>query len=760
MPKLSSADLKSILAAQKADALSAMQASKLSNERANAMDYYMGDVSKEMPSLTGRSKAVSSDVSDTIEGLMPSLMEVFCGSNDVVKFEPVGPEDVEAAEQETDYINHVFMQQNPGFLVLYSFIKDALLSKVGVVKVWWEETEEEDRQTYLDQPDDAYAILISAPDVEVVEHSEHPAENYNSGQPVSEAPEAAPVPPPGAPPAGGLPAPSGGPPAPILHDVTIARTRKCTRARVEGVPPEEFGISRHARAISTADYCYHEVQRSQGDLIAQGYDAKQIKGLPTYNVLTGIEQQSRDTVEETSNAAADIGEESSRLILITEHYCRLDMDDDDKPALWRITTGGTSDGDILQRDGQDDCERVDVMPFAAMTPVIITHRFFGRSIADLVMDIQRIKTALLRAMLDNAYLANNPRTEVSESHASANTLDDLLISRPGGIVRTKMPGGLVPLITTDISASVLPQLAYFDATREWRTGVTRQGQGLDPETLQNTTATTASIMESAAQQKMKLIARIFAETGIRDMFSLLHGTIRKHGSQAATVRLRNRWVQVDPRDWRRRNDMTITVGLGSGGQKEEIAGLTMIIGAQEKAILGGAGMVSGKNLYNSAAALCRALRYKDPGQFFVDPAAPPNPQDPTSAPIQKPADPKAMEIQMKAEIEKLQATADIETKNRQQQGEMAIAQQKFTLESQQSRELHAQKMEEHRVKMAGTLIQHATRPATNGQDGPAQSSPDPELLKALMAAMHPPTQHKPMRARKQADGSWITEPMQ
>lgn len=170
MPKMSTGTLKAMLAAEKADALSAMRASKLSNERATAMDYYNGEI-KDMPAEAGRSRAVSTDVSDTVEGMMPSLMEIFCGGDEVVKFEPVGPEDVKAAEQETDYVNHVFMQQNPGFLILYSFIKDALLSKNGIVKVFWEEKEEEEEETYYGLTDDQFMMLVSDPGVEVTEHS-------------------------------------------------------------------------------------------------------------------------------------------------------------------------------------------------------------------------------------------------------------------------------------------------------------------------------------------------------------------------------------------------------------------------------------------------------------------------------------------------------------------------------------------------------------------------------------------------------------
>jgi hypothetical protein len=551
MSKISLVDLRALLAAEKADALSAMSASKLSEERSRALDYYLGDMSRDMPAPEGRSKAVSSDVADTIEGLMPTLMEIFCGGDEVVRFEPVGPEDVAAAEQETDYVNHVFMQQNRGFLVLYSFIKDALLSKVGIVKVWWETREETERETYCDLDDAAFAIIAADPSVEIVEHTQRS---------LPQAPPTLPAAGPGSMSGAGLSGASAVPPgAPgqptTLHDVTVETRRSSECARVEAVPPEEFGIARNARSIVDAGYVFHDVLKRQEELIAQGYDPDQVKNLPSYTGLANIETQARDTVEERRGSQGDEGiNKANRLIEITEHYVRMDYEGDGEPALWRVTTG-SEQGEVLIRDGEPDIVREDAIPFAAMTPVIVTHRFFGRSIADLVMDIQRIKTALLRALLDNAYLANNPRTEVPESHATETTLDDLLISRPGGIVRTKMPGGLSVIQHPDIGGHVFPLLQYEDATREWRTGVSRQGQGTDPNALQNQVATIANQMFNAAQAKVKLVARIFAETGIRDLFTLLHAVIRKHGSQPATVRLRNSWVTVDPRDWKARNDM-------------------------------------------------------------------------------------------------------------------------------------------------------------------------------------------------------------
>jgi hypothetical protein len=501
-------------------------------------------------------------------------------------------------------------------------------------------------------------------------------------------------------------------PHPKLHDVTIEirRTREC--ARVEGVTPEEFGISRRARSIKDADYCFHDVFRTQSQLIAQGYDREQVKKLPSYTLAHTIEEQARDTVNESTLRQGDDGlNEASRLIRITEHYVRMDYEGAGEAALYRCTTAG-EEGELLIRDGEPDVVREDQIPFAAMTPVIVTHRFFGRSIADLVMDIQRIKTALLRALLDNAYLANNPRTEVPESHATETTLDDLLVSRPGGIVRTKMPGGLSVIQHPDIGGHVFPLLQYQDATREWRTGVSRQGQGVDPNALQNQVATIANQMFNASQAKVKLIARIFAETGIRDLFSLLHATIRKHGSQAQTVRLRNQWVTVDPRDWRARNDMTINVGLGTGSKTEQLAQLQLIIGAQKEAIA--AGLVSAKNLFHSAKELVKLAGHKNVDAFFTPPGAAADPGDAAAVPISPPPDPKHAEIAAKAAAEKAKIETDAAHQKMKLDAQLAFERARFELEKelklldlQIARERHQQAMARSAAKAVADAAQAA-----------------------------------------------------
>jgi hypothetical protein len=726
MPKMSLSDLKAMLASERADALAAVSASKLSSERADAMDYYLGDMTHDMPSPEGRSRAVSTDVADTIEGLMPSLMEIFCGGDEVVRFDPVGPEDVGAAEQETDYVNHVFMQANPGFLILYSFVKDALLSKVGVVKVWWEERTREERETYYDLPDDGYAILAADPDIEIVAHSARPAVASSEGDESLEG-------------------------APLLHDVECVRARSAAGVKIEPVPPEEFGISRNARSLRECDYAFHKVLLTPAKLIAQGYDKAQIDALPTYSNITNTEEVQRDTVNEYQYNG-DENNKAARRIEVTEHYVRMDYEGDGKAGLYQVTSGG-SQGDILTRDGKPDIRPIDEIPFAAMTPVIVTHRFFGRSIADLVMDIQRIKTALLRSMLDNAYLANNPRVEVAEQFASPETLDDLLVSRPGGIVRTRQPGGLNWQQVPSIAAQVFPIMEYMDATREFRTGVTRQGQGIDANSLLNQSATAVNQVFTAAQARMRLIARIFAETGIRDLFRLVHATIRKHGDQAQTFRLRNQWATVDPREWKTRNDMTVHVGLGTGGKSEQLAHIMSIIGLQREArVAGKSNLVTDQNLYNAARQATRLVGLPNVDQFFTDPTTQPAPQA-RSDPEMIKAQTHAAQSQRQMQLTAAKQQADTQHEAARMQADAALAQQKFEHQQRMALLEHDLKLREHTMMMAARATELAAQPGPDGQPRAVDLEKILGALAQASAQIHaPPPAPKGMRVVRDAAG--------
>lgn len=687
--------LRAMLAAQYANALSAVDASKLSGARSQAMSYYLGDVSRDLPSEDGRSSAVSMDVADTVEGLMPQLMEVFAGDDEVVRFEPVGPEDVEAAQQETDYVNHVFMHKNPGFMVLYSIIKDALLEKVGIVKVFWEEKERTERETYKDKTDDEYALIASAPDIEIVEHDEKD-DPYQPGA--------------------------------KLHDVIVETAKDYSCARVMPVPPEEFGISRDARSMDDANYCYHKVVRSVADLIHDGYDAEQVRNLPTYRGLTNTEEITRDTVNENELVVGDLYNDAGRLVEITEHYIRLDYENSGKPELYRVVTGGGSlpggGGEILEYEGKPDVAPYDAMPFAAVTPVPVTHRFFGRSLADLVIDIQKIKTALLRGALDNIYLRNDPRVEVPESAIGASTIDDLLVSRRGGIIRTKVGGQLQWNVAPDIATPIYPVLEYYDSVREWRTGVTKAGQGIDANALQNQSATAVNQVYSAAQAKVKLIARIFAETGIRDLFSLLHATIKKHADKASVVRLRNQWVTVDPRNWKTRDDLTVHVGLGDGSKMQRLAQMMQVANLQKEAVAAGmTSLVTPDNLYAMAKEITKLLGAPNTDTFFTNPKnAPPQQPQPNPEMIKAQAQLQQTQAQMQLQAAKVQA--DTQHQQVKMQADAALEQQKFEhqkqlalMEMAMKREQHAQAMthaqQKHELDLHQTMVKAAAAQQTH-----------------------------------------------
>lgn len=693
-------ELIAVLVAEKQDALAGANASKLADERQRAMNYYNGDMSADIPAEQDRSKAVSYDVADTVEGLMPSLMEIFCGGDEVVKFSPVGPEDEEQAEQETAYINHVFMQKNPGFIITYSFIKDALLQKNGIVKIWWEEKEDEERQTYTGIDDDVYALFAADETVQIVEHTEYPASMEGST---------------------------------ATHDVTIVYSRKYGCCRVEPVPPEEFGCSRAAKLGQPLDYSYHEVRKTQAALIKQGFDPEQIKKLPTATFDTTGEATARDTVDESSEGGKDETNRANRFVVVTEHYVMLDYEDDGKARLYRVTTGGDdANMEVLKRRGDDgklvdDIVPVDFDPFAAITPFIVTHRFFGKSAADLVIEIQRIKTSLTRGMLDNIYAANNQRLEVAESTAHPKTLEDILDNRIGGVIRTRAPGGIIPVPNQPIGDFVFPMVEYYDQVREWRTGVTRQGQGLDPDALQNIGEQAVIRAQNAAMEKTKLIARIFAETGFKDLMWKIHATVRKHETHQPTARLRNKWVTVDPREWKRRDDLTASVGLGSGSKSEQLAFWSNEVASQMEALNTNTGLTSPDKIFNALKRRMELAGERNAERYWTNPAEEPPPEPPKSPEemkVEGELQLKQAELQANQQAQAAKMQSDQEIAQQKAAGDMAKMQAEFALKARQMQaefdlkreqmaaefELERQQMElEMRLRREGMVIDAKTK---------------------------------------------------
>lgn len=672
-------EIRAIVAAEKRAAIGSSTSSDLAKQRSDALDYYLGDLKEHMPTLEGQSSAKSTDVSDTIEMMLPALMDIFTSGDDYCEFTPQGPEDEEAAQQETDYVNHVFMNENPGFLILYSQIKDALLSKNGIVKAWWEETKYSEKETYRGLDEGGFAAIAAqaeAGEVEIIQLSVNEVE----GEPFS-------------------------------ADVVCRQITQKGCFKAAAVPPEEFGISARTTNIPKSPYCYHKYQRSQSELIEEGYDKATVEALPTSFSRLGDgdeETRSRDTFADESDPSSDINK-SMRMIDVTEHYIRLDVDGDGVAELLKVVTAGSAETLL------GDPEEVDRMPFHSITPYPMPHRFFGRSVADLTIDIMRIKTHLLRQLLDNASLLNNQRIAVGSQGADENTLDDLLTNRPGGIVRMKDVDQLKEIPNQPLGAYVLPLLEYTDQTRETRTGVTRTTGGIDPDVL-NKAAATATGFQGLLDQSMmriKLIARIFAETGIKDLFLHIHELLRKHQDKSKVIRLRNKWVPVDPREWQARSDMTVSVALGSGSKQQQLMLLNSILERQIQALelQGGANgpLVTLTNVYNTIKRMIELAGQKNVDAFITEPDPEgdyemPNPEE-SAAQAKLRLEQQRMEMdaakqQQDIDLKREEAAAKIVLMREESAAKIELEREKSAAELQQSRERMFAEIELERERMA------------------------------------------------------------
>jgi len=555
---LSDHELKSIVNAEIEDAIGFV-GTEITEDRADALKYYNGEPFGD--EIEGLSSFVSSDVSDVVETMMPSLMRIFTSSDKVVEVIPEGEEDEPYAEQVEDFLNWSFYRNNPGFMVLETMFRDALLSKIGVAKIYWNDNDEVTEHEQRDMSESQLLMLADDDEVEILSQVERP-------DPM--APEM-----PMMDPMGNQMQDEDGlaltMPAPMVYDVKYRRTENDGRIVVEAVPPEEFLISKRATTLEDAPFMAHQVLKTVSDLIEMGYDRDIVESLPTGSDLT-FEEERLNRYGDGEVPSADSKDPAMREITVYECYIKIDYEDDGVATWRKVTIAGN---EIL------DNETVDEVPFATICPIPVPHRFFGRSVADLVMPIQRLKSVLTRQMLDNAYMTNNSRMIVQEGQAN---LDDVLTNRAGGIIRVKNPGAIQPLVVQNMIGNVYPLLEYFDNVRDERT-VGQGASGLDPNVLQNTTATAIAAMQQAAMSKLELIARNFAETGVKRMFKLMLKLACQYETREKVIRLRNEFVRMDPEQWNHMMDISINVGLGTNSKDQQMAMLGMIASKQEQILL-------------------------------------------------------------------------------------------------------------------------------------------------------------------------------
>ena len=612
-------------------------------DRIRLHDYYMGEpLGNEQE---GRSQVISTEVADTIEMMMPSLMRIFSSTDRTVEFVPRGPEDVEAAAQATDYCNFIFNNDNDGFLTLHNWFKDGLLQKLGVVKTWWEEEAHVDEELYEGLSDIELSAILADPDVEIVERDEIPF--------------------------GPEPAEGEEDLRPLVYDVRVRRVETSGKVIVENVPPEEFLFSKRTKNLKDAPFVAHRTVASVSDLIARGYDEDDVVKHAGYNELEELEERQSRFDDLESNAEFDRADPAMQNVLVTEVYIKSDYDDDGIAELRRVVCLG--DGyEIVEN------ELFDHIPFATLSPIMMPHRLVGRSIAELVEDLQVIKSTLMRQYLDNLYAANNSRVVAVEGQVN---LDDLLTNRPGGVVRARAPGMVQPLAPAPIGQQTFPMLEYLDQVREQRTGLSRASMGLDADALQSTTATAVAATVSAAQGKIEMIARVFAETGVKMLFKNILHLVTKHQNQPRIIRLRNQFVPMDPRAWTNGFDMSVNVGLGTGDTNEKVAVLAQIAAKQEQILmqLGPQNpLVTIEQYRNTLAKIAEHSGFKDAGQFFLDPAM----QPPMETPQQPQADPEMMKMEAEIALKREKMMAELELKREEMLAEFELKRQELAMEAQ------------------------------------------------------------------------------
>jgi hypothetical protein len=648
--------LKGILDSEIDNSLGFIQ-TETTDERRRALQYYNREAYGN--EVEGRSSIVTGEVAEVVDGALPQLLRVFTQSDEMVRFEPKGAGDEEKARQATEYVNWVLNHDNSGVILFHNWFKDALLQKNGIVKVYWDDQIDVTKEKYQDLNEEELTMLLADEEVEVVSQQ---MEEVEMAQTVDQMT--------------GMPLP------PVYsYSVTLKRTKNNGKVIVENVPPEEFLISKKARTIADAPFVAHRKLTTRSELVAMGFNKTLVDGLPSYSDLTFTEERvARYDRGEMPDEQSSL-DHTMQDIEVYECYIKTDYDNDGIAELRKITYAGT---EIL------DNEEVDFVPFCSICPIPMPHKFFGHSFADRAIDLQLIKSTVTRQILDNLYLTNNSRMGVVEGQVN---LDDMLTVTAGGIVRIKNPNAIVPLSVPPTASQSFPMLQYLDQVQSKRTGINDAQQGLDPNILQNTTATAVAAMQSAAAGKVEMVARIFAETGVKDLFEKILQLLCKYQDKARVIRLRGKYVSIDPREWVNGFDISINVGLGTGNKQEQMAMVAVVLQKQEQ-ILQTQGfnnpLVTLTQYRETLGRFIEAAGYKDSSEFFKE--IPPeleqqiaNPQ-PQQAPVDPAVQAYMAQAQAQMQIDQAKAQQEMQLSQQKAEADMQLQQAKAQAEIQLKRE--------------------------------------------------------------------------
>jgi len=690
----------------------------LGTERKLAYDYYFGkEFGNEVP---GQSRVVSQLVMEVVDSLMPDMMRIFCGGDKVVEFVARRPEHVELAEQATETCNHVIFSDNNGFTLIHDWIKDGLLQKTGVVKYWWEESVDVEEKSYealtVDQVQmliaDGYEVVAATPRPDVVLSTTAPP--VVQGQPSDSSAG-------GMAQAGGMPAT---PPPEVPVDITVRKKVTAGHVCIESVPPDEFLVSVKARGpdVQALPMCAHEVKKTLSDLVDMGLcSVAEALDLPSGEahgpVDNDVAQARADRVDsELNNNDSEGNDPMLREVVLAEVYTRLDIDGDGIAELVKVFKVG----DVVL----GGIEKTDRIPFAVLTPKLMPHEFYGVSVADDVMDLQLLKSALWRLQMDSLYAALYPRQQVIEGLVTKTTYADLLEPGPGRPVRVKGQNAVTPMVTPYVGDAALPMLEFIEQELEGRSPVNRQYQGL-PDNAINKTATSATIVANRSQARTELIARVFAETGFRELFRGILWLLGKYQTQPKIVRLSGSYTAIHPEAWKNEYDMSINVGLGLGNKAEQLMLLNNMAQAQAMAAQnGGMGvLVTPKNIYNLQAKIASLSGFKDPDQFWSRPPdnwqPPQPPPDPAVqvAQIKAQTDQAKQQAEQQADVQKFAATQQLEAqrlaaetaaKERQAEREAALKREEMQMTLQVQAANDARQAELDKQKAALDMLKLET----------------------------------------------------
>jgi len=659
--------------------------------RAQATQYYRGDPLGNEEE--GRSQIVMTEVRDVVQAMVPSLLRIFTASEQVVEYAPRNENNIEIAEQATDYVNFVFYNDNPGFSILHSAFKDALVRKTGIIKWRWSEDTEISEADYTGLDQAEVSLLTQDESVDIVKMEEvvhQEAVIGPDGQQIA--------------------------PPEVKFNITIRRKIPKNKAVIESVPPEEFLIAREARDLDTAAYVGHRSLRTMSELIAMGYEREEIEKYAGQGDVFSInyEAQTRNPAIMSFMMHADNPDPAMRRILYVESYVRIDKDGDGIAELRKVCSLGNAHH-ILHDEIATD------VPFAFFCPDPEPHMIIGQSIADQTSDLQRIKTSIVRNTLDSLAQTIHPRTVVVEGQVN---MDDVMNNETGAIIRARAPGMVQPLAEPFVGQSAMPLIAYMDDVRAQRTGISAASQGLNPDVLQSTTASAVNATVQGAQERIELVARLFAENGMKRLFKGLLKLLIRHQDQARMVRLRGKWVQIDPKYWDADMDVQVNVALGHGTDSEKMQFLMMVAQKQEQIMqtLGPSNpLVDAGQYRNTLAQICTLAGFKDASRYFKPVDMQVVQQMMQQQQQNQPPDPNMMLVQI--EQQKVQAKTQID----------AAKLQADTQDSVRKNQLEQQKMHlDAMVRMADIEAKYGTQ--VNIAHVEAMIQRDQEMSKAQIGA--------------------------